>query len=89
VKSFSDSPLGFESYLVSQASLVDKKTIPMQYLIDTTLVLGGYASLDHVVSHPVQPTVVEMQSSANTTLFWVVMHLLTMLSCIMFNQWSC
>jgi hypothetical protein len=41
--------------------------MPMQYLVETTLLLGGYASLDHVVSHHVQPTVMSMQSSADTT----------------------
>jgi hypothetical protein len=39
----------------------------MQSLTDTTLVLGSDASLDHVVSHPVQPAIVPMQSSADTT----------------------
>jgi hypothetical protein len=39
----------------------------MQYLADTTLIFGGDVSLDLVVSHPVQPTVMSMQSSTDTT----------------------
>jgi hypothetical protein len=46
--------------------------VSMQSLADTTLVLGGDASLDHVVSHPIQPmveeVVVSMQSSVDPTL---------------------
>jgi hypothetical protein len=71
----SDSPSGFESSLVSQhsnPSLVDSVVVPMQYSTDTTLILGGDASLDHVVLHPVQPTVEEvvmlMQSLVDPTL---------------------
>jgi hypothetical protein len=44
----------------------------MEYSSDTTLVFGGDASLDHVVSHPFQLGVEEvlelMQSSFHTTL---------------------
>jgi hypothetical protein len=39
----------------------------MQYSADTTHIFGGDASLDHVVSHHVQPAVMSMQSSTNTT----------------------
>jgi hypothetical protein len=46
--------------------------MPMQYLADTTLVLEGDASLDHVVLHPIQPLVEEvvvlMQSLDDPTL---------------------
>jgi hypothetical protein len=41
--------------------------VSMQYSVDTTPILGGDASLDHVVSHPVQPMVMSMQSLTNTT----------------------
>jgi hypothetical protein len=105
-QSLSDSPSGSESSLVSQhsnPSLVDTMVMSMQYLADTTLVLGvmhlltmlsrilfnqrscrcnlrptpllflgSDASLDHVVSHPIQPMVEEvvmpMQSSVDPTL---------------------
>jgi hypothetical protein len=69
-RSLSSGPSGSESSLVSQhsnPSLVDTMVMPMQSSVDTTLVLGSDASLDHVVSHPVQPTVMSMQSSADTT----------------------
>jgi hypothetical protein len=36
-------------------------------LSNTTPFLGGDASLDHVVSHLIQPVIVPMQSSADTT----------------------
>jgi hypothetical protein len=49
----SSSGLSFVSQQ-SNPSLVDTTVMTMQYLADTTLVLGGYASLDYVVSHPVQ-----------------------------------
>jgi hypothetical protein len=68
--SFPGGPSGSESSLVSQhssPSLVDTVVMPMQYSADTTLILGGDASLDLVVSHPVQPMVVSMQSSTDTT----------------------
>jgi hypothetical protein len=82
-------PSGSESSLVSHSSpsLVDTMVVPMQYSADTPLLLGGDASLDLVVSHPVQPLVVSMQYSTDTTLFLGVMCLLTLLSCILFNQW--
>jgi hypothetical protein len=71
----SEDPSSSESSLVSQHSnqyLVDKVVMSMQYSADTTLVLGGDASLDHVVSHPIQPVVeevvVSMQSSVDPTL---------------------
>jgi hypothetical protein len=66
----SNSPLGFESSLVSQYSnpyLVDTTVVPIQYLVDTTLILGGDESLDHVLSHHLQPTVLFRKSSADTT----------------------
>jgi hypothetical protein len=74
-QSLSDSPLGSESSLVSQNSnpyLVDTMVMSMQSSTDTTLLLGGDVSLDHVVLHPIQPTIEEvvmsMQSSTNPTL---------------------
>jgi hypothetical protein len=39
----------------------------IQYSTETNLVFGGDASLDHVVSHPVQPMVMSIQSSTDTT----------------------
>jgi hypothetical protein len=49
-----------------------KWSCSMQYLVDPTLLLGGDASLDHVVSHPIQPVVEEvvmpMQSLVDPTL---------------------
>jgi hypothetical protein len=63
VRSLSSVPSGFESYLVSQhsnPSLVDKTVMPMQSSADTTPILGSDASLNHVVSHIVQPTIVLM-----------------------------
>jgi hypothetical protein len=52
--------------------LVDGVVMSMQYLADTTLVLGVDASLEHVVSHPIQPiveeVVVPMQYSVDPTL---------------------
>jgi hypothetical protein len=46
--------------------------VSMQSLTDTTLVLGGDASLDLVLLHPIQPmvegVVVPMKSSADPTL---------------------
>jgi hypothetical protein len=45
----------------------------MKYLAETTLVLGGDSSVDHVFFHPIQPTIEEMvmltKSSVNPTLF--------------------
>jgi hypothetical protein len=41
--------------------------MPMQSSADTTLIFGSDASLDHIVSHHVQPAVVLMQSTADTT----------------------
>jgi hypothetical protein len=67
VLSFLGVSLGFESSLVSQPSLVDTMVMPMQSLADTPLPLGVDASLDLVVSHPVQPTVMSMQYSTDTT----------------------
>jgi hypothetical protein len=40
--------------------LVDEVGVLMQYLVDTTLVLEGDASLDHVVLHPIQLMVEEV-----------------------------
>jgi hypothetical protein len=46
--------------------------MPMQSLVDTTLVLGGDVSLNHVASHLIQPVVEEvvvpMQSLVDPTL---------------------
>jgi hypothetical protein len=46
--------------------------MPMQYSVDTPLPLGANASLDLVVSHPIQPMVEElvvpMQSLVDSTL---------------------
>jgi hypothetical protein len=73
-QSLSDSPLGSESSLVFQHPnpyLVDTSVMMMQYSVDSTLIFGGDASLDHVVSHHVQPTVLLMQSSTETNpVFW-------------------
>jgi hypothetical protein len=54
----------------------------MQYLVGNPLPLGVDAYIDPVVSNPVQPTIVSMQSSMDTTpIFWgdaslviVIMH---------------
>jgi hypothetical protein len=53
--SFPRGPSGSESSLASQPSLVDTTVMSMQYSADTPLPLGVDASLDLVVSHPVQP----------------------------------
>jgi hypothetical protein len=53
--------------LDSQPSLVDKKFMPMQSSVDTPLPLGVDASLDLVVSHPIQPMIMLMQYLTNTT----------------------
>jgi hypothetical protein len=73
--SLSEGPSSSESSSVSQQpiqSLVDEVVMSMQYSVDTTLILGGDASLDHVVSHPIQPMVEEvvmpMQSLVDPTL---------------------
>jgi hypothetical protein len=69
-QSLSDIPSGSESYLVSQhsnPSLADTMVMLMQSLADTTLLLGGDASLDHVVSHPIQLVVMSMQYLVETT----------------------
>jgi hypothetical protein len=58
--SFLGGPSGSKSYLTSQPSLVDTVVMPMQYLVDTPLPLGADASIDLVVSHPIQPTVQEV-----------------------------
>jgi hypothetical protein len=65
--------LGFDSFLVSQhsnPSLVDTTVMPMKYSADTTLVLGSYVSLDHVVSHQpmIEEVVMSMKSSIDSTL---------------------
>jgi hypothetical protein len=63
VWSLSDDSSSSESSSVSQhsnKSLVDKVVMPIKYLADTTLVLGGDVSLDHVVMHPIQPMVEEV-----------------------------
>jgi hypothetical protein len=60
--------------LVSQPynpSLVDASVMPMKYSANTILVLRSDSSLDHVVSHPIQPVVVLMQYLVDTTsVFW-------------------
>jgi hypothetical protein len=74
-QSFSHIPSGFESSLVSQhfnPSSVDTTVISMQSSTDTTLLLGGDASLDHAVSHPIQPAVASMQYSTDATLIFGV-----------------
>jgi hypothetical protein len=67
--SSSESSLVFHQYI---QYLVDEAVVPMQYSPYTTPVLGGDSSLDHVVSHPIQPLVEEvvvlMQSSIDPTL---------------------
>jgi hypothetical protein len=65
--SFLGGPLGSDSSLSSQPSLVDTTVMLMKYSDDTPLPLGVDASLDFFVSHPVQPTVVLMPSSIDTT----------------------
>jgi hypothetical protein len=62
VWSFPRSPSGSESSLASQPSLVDTTVISMQYSADTSLPLRFDASLDLVVSHPIQPTIEEVTS---------------------------
>jgi hypothetical protein len=51
---------------------VEPVVVSMQYLIDTSPIFWGDASLDLVVSHLVQPNlVVSMQSLIdNTPIFW-------------------
>jgi hypothetical protein len=68
--SFPRGPLVYESSLVSQhysPSLVDTAIMSMQSSAYTPLPFGGDASLDLVVSHPVQPVVMFMQYSTDTT----------------------
>jgi hypothetical protein len=60
-------PLGSESSLVSQPSLVDTVVMTMQYSVETPLSLRVDASLDLVISHHVQPAVVSMQYLTKTT----------------------
>jgi hypothetical protein len=88
--SFPGGPSGSKSSLVSQhsnPSLVDTLVMSMKYSADTPLLLGGDASLDLVVSHPIQPIIVLIQYSTDTTPILGVMHLLTLLSHILFNHW--
>jgi hypothetical protein len=69
-QSLSDIPSGSKSYLVSQhsnPSLVDTGIMPIQYSSNTNPIFVSEASLDHVVSHLVQPAVALMQSSTDTT----------------------
>jgi hypothetical protein len=59
----SKGPSSSESSSVSQQYiqyLVDEAVMPMKYSTNTSLVLGGDVSLDHVVSHPIKPVVEEM-----------------------------
>jgi hypothetical protein len=61
--SFFEGHFSYDSSLVSQKSiqsLVDEVVMLMQYLVDTTLVLEGDASLDHVLLHPIQLMVKEV-----------------------------
>jgi hypothetical protein len=70
--SFLGGPSGSKSYLVSQHSshyLVDTMVMSMRYSDDTHLPLGGDASLDLFVSHPIQPVVMSMQYLTDTTPF--------------------
>jgi hypothetical protein len=58
-------PLGSEASMVSQhsfPSLVHTTVMPMQFSADTPFPLGVDASFDLVVSHPIRPIVVSMQS---------------------------
>jgi hypothetical protein len=64
---FPGGPLGSESSLDSQPSLVDTTVIPMPSSANTPLPLGADASLDLVVSHPVQLAVMSMQSLIDAT----------------------
>jgi hypothetical protein len=69
--SFLKGPSSSKSSLASQPYLVDTLFMSMQYSAKTALPLGVDASLDLVVSHPIQPTVVLMQYSIETTpIFW-------------------
>jgi hypothetical protein len=68
--SFPMGPLGSESSLSSQHSLVDTTIMSMHSSADTPLPLEDDASLDLVVSHPIQPMVMSMQSSIDTTLIF-------------------
>jgi hypothetical protein len=66
----SDDPSCFELSLVSQQSkpsLVDALVVPMQSSSSTTLLLGIDASLDHVVSHSIQPMVEEVVMSIQSS----------------------
>jgi hypothetical protein len=59
-RSLSKGPFSFESSSVSQQiiqPLVDEVVGAMQSLTDPTLLSGGDASFDHVVSQPIQPVV--------------------------------
>jgi hypothetical protein len=70
VSSLSDIPSGSESSSVPQLSnpsFFDTTVLPMQSSAHTTPILESDASLDHVVSHPVQPAVMPMQFSSDTT----------------------
>jgi hypothetical protein len=70
--SFPGGPSGSELSLASQPSLVDTTIMPMQSSAHTPLPFGDDASLDLVVSHPIQPTVEKvvmlMQSLIDATL---------------------
>jgi hypothetical protein len=70
-----EGPSSSKSSSVSQQyniSLVDEVIMSIPYSVDTGLVLGGDVSLEHFVSHPLQPMVEEvvmsMQYSADPTL---------------------
>jgi hypothetical protein len=75
VWSLSEGPSSFVSSSVFQQfnqSLVDEVIMPIPSSVDTSLIFGGDSSLDHVVSHSIQPMVEEvvtpMKYSINPTL---------------------
>jgi hypothetical protein len=71
----SKGPSIFASSLVSQQSnqsLIDEVVISIPFSVDTSLILGGDVSLDHIISHPIQlvfeEVVTLMKSSTNPNL---------------------
>jgi hypothetical protein len=66
----SSGPSGYDLSLISKHSnpyFVDAMVALMKSLANPTILLGSDVTLDHVVSHNVEPTVVLMQSLADTT----------------------
>jgi hypothetical protein len=59
----------------------------MQSLTNNSPMFRDDVSLDLVVSHIVQPMSCRCNLRPTTLLFFGVMHLLTLLSLILFNQW--